>query len=83
VNGQAVAQLTLRQFDREAGSISDGCVIADDEVSFENVFAKGKTNTNPEPTHQSKHNPPLKKESLPITLCLKCISLFVLNPRFG
>jgi len=41
-NGQAVAQLTLRHFEREAGSVSAGSVIADDEIEFENVFANGK-----------------------------------------
>lgn len=64
-NGQAVAQLTLRQFEREAGFVSDGSVVADNDTMFENVFAKGKTNTKPEHSHQFKHMPPPKKDNLP------------------
>ena len=66
-NGQAVAQLTLRQFEHEAGFVSEGSMIADDDAMFENVFAaKGKTHTKPEPTHLFKtHRPPPKTQTLP------------------
>ena len=66
-NGQAVAQLTLRQFEHEAGSVSEGSMIADDDAMFENVFAaKGKTHTKPEPTHLFKtHRPSPKAQTLP------------------
>jgi len=65
-NGQAVAQLTLRQFEKEAWSVNNGSVIADEEVEFENVFAHGKAKAKPEPSHHyrgSKPNP--KQDSLP------------------
>jgi hypothetical protein len=64
-NGQAVAQLTLKQFEHEDGSVSYGSVVADDDTMFENMFAKGKTTNRGEPSHQFKHRPPPRKESLP------------------
>ena len=51
-NGQAVAQLTMRQSEHEASSISEGFVIADEDIMFENVFANCKHKTKPEPSHQ-------------------------------
>lgn len=54
-NGQTVAQLTAHQFENEAGSVSAASVIADDKLSFENVFAdKWKHSTRPEPSHHFK-----------------------------
>ena len=65
-NGQAVAQLTMRQSEHEASSISEGFVIADEDIMFENVFANCKHKTKPEPSHQYRTTkPPPKKESLP------------------
>jgi len=66
-NGHAVAQLTIRQFECEAGSVSGESVIADDEIMIENVFsAKGKNHFKPEPSHKSKtHRPPPRTETLP------------------
>lgn len=64
-NGQVVAQLTLRKFEMEDGSVNDGSVVADDDTMFENMFAKGKTNTKGEPSHKFRHQTPPKKDSLP------------------
>lgn len=61
-------------------------MIADDEVMFENVFAKGKSKTKPEPSHQYKQpNPHPKKKTYPTTPFPKCISppLMVIIPRYG
>lgn len=76
-NGLAVAQLTLRQFEHEAGSVSGESMIADDDTMFEIVFAaQGKTNAKLEMTHQFKtHKHPPKTETL-------CCSLH-LNPKSG
>jgi hypothetical protein len=57
--------LTIRQFEKDASYVSDGSVLAEDEIDFENVFAKGKTTSRPEPSHHFRHNPPPTKESLP------------------
>ena len=50
-NGHAVAQLTLRQFDEEAHSVSgsSGSVVFEEEAPFTNVFAddKGKGTLKP------------------------------------
>lgn len=67
-NGQAVAQLTLRQFEQEDGNLSEGSIIADDDNAlFENVFAaKGKYTLKPGASHtQKNHQPPLKTELVP------------------
>jgi hypothetical protein len=64
-NGQAVAQLTIKQFEREEGSSSEGSMIADDDTMFENMFAKGKSTNKGEPSHQYKHRPPPRKDTLP------------------
>ena len=63
-NGQAVAHLTLRQFDTEEAYLSEGSVLAEEEeVMFENVFAKGKKTAEPSKHFkQQKHHP---RESLP------------------
>lgn len=68
-NGQAVAQLTLRQFDEEAQSDSEssGSVLFDDEEpQFENVFAKHKSNAKPGPSKKPRTKPDNKdQDSLP------------------
>jgi len=63
-NGQAVAHLTLRQFDTEEAYLSEGSVLAEEEeVMFENVFAKGKKTAEPSKHFkQQKHHP---RDSLP------------------
>jgi hypothetical protein len=82
-NGQAIAQLTLKQFERENGSVSEGLVIADDDTMFENVFAKGKTYNKGEPSHQFKNMPPPGRTICLITPYQRCISqlLMVSNQR--
>jgi len=57
-NGQAVAQLTMRQSEHEASSISEGFMIADQDIMFENVFyqlqTQNQTRTIPSvPHHQT------------------------------
>lgn len=67
-NGQAVAQLTLRQFEHDVEAVSEGSMIADDDTAmFENVFAdKGKHTAKPGPSHNFKtHPPPPRSESIP------------------
>ena len=68
-NGQAVAQLTLRQFSHEA-KMEDGndtdSVLFEDEISFKNVFADHKTAHKPEPSRLKKpHHSSGDKTSLP------------------
>jgi len=83
-NGQAVAQLTMRQSEHEASSISEGFMIADQDIMFENVFyqlqTQNQTRTIPSvPHHLQRKNPYLT------TPYPKCISqlLMVLNPKSG
>jgi hypothetical protein len=68
-NGQAVAQLTLRQFQTEAKQEedSDGAFdILDDDASFKNVFAHSKDKAKPEPSKSKKfHRPPADSTKLP------------------
>lgn len=48
------------------GSVSDGSLIAEEDIEFENVFAHGKHKTKPEPSHQYRTNRPThKQDSLP------------------
>ena len=56
-NGQAVAQLTLQQFDKEPQEFSDGSVFAifEDEEEFQNVFAHTKHGHKPSTSKQPRH----------------------------
>lgn len=65
-NGQAVAHLTIKQFDHDAESVSDDSGIQDEDVMFENVFAKQKGTDKAEPSFQYRqpHQTP-KRETLP------------------
>ena len=56
-NGQAVAQLTLQQFDKEPQEFSDGSVsvIFEEEEDFLNVFAHTNETHKPSTSKQPRH----------------------------
>jgi len=65
-NGQAVAQLTLCQFEDEAHSVGDSSVsiVFEEEAPFTNVFADDKGKNTMKPGTSKQHKPafdPLKK----------------------
>jgi len=67
-NGQAVAQLTLQQFDKEPQEFTEGSVSAifEDEEEFQNVFAHTKDTHKPSTSKQPRHTQHhTKKEDLP------------------
>jgi len=67
-NGQAVAQLTVRQFENDHSSVSDGSVIANEEDHrFENVFAdRGKAQMQTGPSHHpTQPRSTQRSESIP------------------
>jgi hypothetical protein len=68
-NGQAVANLTLKQMERETLSDhSDGgsMLFDEEEMDFQNVFAKGKKTFMAGPSRQPRqHREQPRKESLP------------------
>ena len=67
-NGQAVAQLTLQQFDKEPQEFTEGSVSAifEDEEEFQNVFAHTKHDHKPSTSKQPRHTQHhTKREDLP------------------
>jgi hypothetical protein len=58
-NGHAVAQLTLRQFDEEAHSVSDssGSVVFEEEAPFPNVFVEDKCKGTFKPSSSKQPRP--------------------------
>lgn len=88
-NGQAVAQLTLKQFEAEENQLTDesvSIVYEEEAEDFQNVFAKGKT-TMKAPGQDSPSNlrTNTTKIIFHITLFPKCSFLHLRAPtqRFG
>lgn len=84
-NGQAVAQLTLRQFEEENRSVSTSSesLIEEEEQEFQNVFAKHKLTSRPKHSRAPRHKDDnAKHESVPHALP-KCtfLSLIALSLR--
>lgn len=63
-----MAQLTLRQFDQEAKSLSDGAdsVVYEEEAPFTNIFTQDKAHQHPEGSRHNKHTSKShKKDTVP------------------